>query len=183
MMNKILILALCCTLFLMGCSKNGSDVDETIDPSNSFLPMQIGNYWRVDEGNIISITDTLRIDGDLFYKFESLWGYDVVGTEYLRLDKDNNLIERSPLYPESVSLRAKFNAAVGTKFFTLNNQTVNDYEVTLKSIENDVITFEFDMVYHQNLKGHTHIVAYKKGLGFVDNWTEVKIGNVIYKFD
>ena len=192
MMNKIIIIGCCCLLLLSACSQEISEVDEgainwktdtNTYSSDSFLPMRIGNYWKYDDGNYISITDTLRIEGALFYKFESLTGYDAYGTQYQRLDEDNNLIERSPTNPDWVYLHAKFESEVGTKFYTLNDRTVNDYEVTLKSLFSDIIVFEFEMMYHPLLKGQKHIVSYKKGLGFTGNWKETKIDNIVYRYD
>ncbi len=173
MVDRILIVVCCCSLFLSGCSQDSSEMDEAIlyetgtytSGSDSYLPMAIGNYWRQDDGNYTSITDTLRIGDELFYKFESLIGHDAYLTQYLHLDENNDLIELWNTDPDQMYLHAKFGSKVGTKFHTLDDGTVNDYEVTLKSRDNNVIEFEFNMVYHPLLKGHTHSVTYKKGLG------------------
>lgn len=191
MIDRILITVCCCSLFLGGCSQDSSDMAEEnvkikigtdASSSDSYLPMAIGNYWRQDDGNYISITDTLRIGELLFYKFESLTGHDVYGTQYLYIDKSNNLFERWSTSSDQMYLHAKFGSKVGTKFYTLDDGTVNDYEVTLKSQNNDIIEFEFDMVYHPLLMGQKHNVTYKKGLGFT-GWKEIRIEDIVYISD
>ncbi len=191
MIDRILITVCCCSLFLGGCSQDSSDMAEEnvqiktgtdASSSDSYLPIAIGNYWRQDDGNYISITDTLRIGELLFYKFESLTGYDAYGTQYLHLDKNDDLIERWSTSSDQIYLHAKFGSKVGTKFHTRDDGTVNDYEVSLKSHDNDIIEFEFDMVYHPLLKGHKHSVTYKKGLGFT-GWKEIRIEDIVYRFD
>lgn len=169
----------------------GCDSDSEGDPkladniqyfSDSFLPMEIGNYWKINEDNYIEIVDTIRIKGDLFYKFYSLTGGDASGTKYLRIDNENNLIEKSPVLPSWEYIHAKFNAPVGDKFYTLSDSSVNDYEVTLSFKDDTSVKFTFKMVYHEILKGQEHIVAYKKGLGFDDRWKEVSISGTIYRY-
>lgn len=187
MMNKIITIGLFCSLFLIGCGDKNSELDEEIDTniyySDSFLPMNIGNYWKIDNSNYISITDTISIEGELFYKFWSLSGGDVMSTQYLRINENNELIESSPTDPGWKFLHAKFNSEVGSKFFTLNDKTVNDFEVTTVSNKNNIISFEFKLIYHSVLKGEKHTVSYKKGLGFVEKWKEVNINNAIYHFE
>ena len=150
--------------------------------SESFLPMEIGNYWKINKDNYIEITDTLRIDGDLFYKFYSLTGGDAVGRQYLRIDSENNLIEKSPMYPSWEYVHAKFNLTMGEKFYTLGDSSVNDYEVTVDFKDEAIMNFSFDAIYHPHLRGHAHIVSYEKGLGYVSHWKEVSISGTIYNF-
>ena len=92
------------------------------DSIKSFLPMQIGNYWKTDAQNYTEIQDTMRIDGKLYYKFYSLIGGDAVSTAYLRIDEDNQLKESWPEATGKEYIRAKFNSKVGDSFFTLNDQ-------------------------------------------------------------
>ncbi len=172
-------------LTLIGCNdefynENEERSDQYL--SDSFLPMSVGNYWKINEQNYTEIMDTVRIEGDLYYEFYSLTGGDASSTKYLRIDHDNNLIERIPANTEWRYVRAKFNAPAGHKFYTLNSETVNDYEVTVVSNNDDTVQFSFDMVYHPNFKGHPHMVSYKKGLGLIENWKEVKIDSTVYTY-
>ena len=188
MIHRILAIV-CCLIFLASCSQDSSEMSEDAlnvkadtYASDSYLPMAIGNYWRQDDGNYISITDTLRIGESLLYKFESLTGYDVIGTQYMYINENNDLVERWITGDDQTYLHAKFGSKVGTKFHTLDDGTVNDYEVTVKSRNNNIIEFEFDMVYHPILKGQKHSVTYKKGIGFT-GWKEVRIDDIVHRFD
>lgn len=151
------------------------------DPAKSFLPMQIGNYWKMDAQNYTEIQDTIRIDGKLYYKFYSLIGGDAVSTAYLRIDENNQLMESWPTATGKEYTRAKFNNKIGDSFFTLNDHTTNDYKVTLIEKSDKKITFSFDMIYHENMKGQPHQVTYIKGLGLEDNWKSIKIDGKIIK--
>lgn len=173
---SVLILSLC----FINCKKQ-EEMNVKTDPSDSFLPMQIGNYWKSDAANYTEIQDTSRINGKLYYKFYSLVGVDASSTSYLRIDKDNQLWESWPSAPNKEYLRAKFNGNINDTFFTLNDQSVNDCEVTLLEKTNNKITFSFDMIYHPNLKGHPFIFSYIKGQGFDGNWSSLKINGVILK--
>ena len=67
-------------------------------------------------------------------------------------------------------------------YLPLNDKTANDYEVKVIYNSNDTFKFEFNMISHPSLDGDKHIRAYKKGLGFVGNWKEIKINNNTYKY-
>ena len=175
-MKKAFFKLLLLSLFFVGCTKNIAN-----DPSTSFLPMQIGNYWKMDAQNYTEIQDTLSIDGKLYYKFYSLTGGDAVSTYYLRIDENNQLIESWPSEPAKEYIHAKFNGEVKDSFFTLNDQTDNDYKVTITNKTDKKITFSFDMIHHPNLKGHPHLISYIKGQGLDNNWTNIKINGKIIK--
>ena len=99
-------------------NKESSSDPSTDDPNQSFLPMQIGNYWIEDSDNHTTITDTLTINGKLFYKFHELRGGDMLRFRYMRIDEEQNLIEKHPDSPDREFLIAKFNANVEDTFFT-----------------------------------------------------------------
>ena len=83
--------------------------------SESFLPMAIGNYWRVTANNYTKIIDTIRIDGLLYYEFFSLIEGDIIQREFLRFDNENNLVAGDPRLSWS-QVRARFNSSVGDTF-------------------------------------------------------------------
>jgi hypothetical protein len=174
-MKNFVLKLLLLSLFFVGCIKN-----KTHDSSQSFLPMQIGNYWKKNAQNYTEIQDTLTINGKLYFKFYSLIGGDAASTSYLRIDENNQLIESWPLEPTKEYIHAKFDGKVKESFFTLNDKTTNDYKVTIINKTDEKITFSFDMIYHPNIKGHPHQISYIKGQGLADNWAHIKInGNII----
>ena len=151
------------------------------DSTSSFLPMQIGNYWKTDAQNYTEIQDTMRIDGQLYYKFYSLIGGDAVSTAYLRINENNQLKESWPETAGKEYTRAKFDSKVGDSFFTLNDRTTNDYKVTVTEKTDKKMTFSFDMIYQDNMKGHPHEVTYIKGQGLDDGSKSIKINGKIIK--
>ncbi|MNL06390.1 hypothetical protein D3C87_1270240 [compost metagenome] len=163
--------------FFVACKSDQT----TGDATNSFLPLQIGNYWKIDAQNYTEIQDTIRIDGKLYYKFYSLVGGDAVSTAYLRIDENGKLKESWPDATDKEYTRAQFNSNVGDSFYTLNDTTTNDYKVTVVEKTDEKITFSFDMVNHDNLKGKPHQVTYIKGIGLDDNWKSIKIDGKIIK--
>lgn len=186
---KITLFALIITGF--GCSENSeipvNNIEEVEVPitggeaGESFLPMHIGNYWKNNDDNYTEIIDSLRIQGDLYFKFHSLIGGDGILIQYLRIDNDQNLISTHPDYPDSKSIQAKFNASLGSRFWTRNDQTVNDFRVTVIEKEDTLRTFEFQMVYHPILRG-THRKTYIRGLGW-NNYNQIKIDGNIYTIE
>jgi hypothetical protein len=146
------------------------------------MPLQIGNYWRVNDENYTEIQDTVRIKGRLFYKIYSLIGGDAIAEDYYRIDENQNLISSSPRYPDYQYIKAKFGANVGDSFQTLGDKDVNDYKVTVVEKTPSSMTFSFDMIYHPNLKGHPHTVTYLKGLAWKGNWKEIRINGKVYKY-
>ncbi len=178
-MKKTIMQWLLLPLIFVACKtpqvRNGSN------PAQSFLPMQIGNSWKMDARNYTEIQDTVRIDGRLYYKFYSLTGGDAVSTAYLRIDENNRLMESWPEANGKEYTRAQFNSKLGESFFTLNDRTANDYKVTVTEKSDNKITFSFDMVYHEKMKGQPHQVSYIKGSGLDDQWKSIKIDGKIIK--
>ncbi len=176
-MKRTILHLLLLPLVLASCKT--SQVKHT--DKQSFLPMQIGNYWKMDAQNYTEIQDTMRIDGKLYYKFYSLIGGDAVSTTYLRIDENNQLLESWPESKSKEYVRAEFNSNTGDSFFTLSDQSANDYKVTVTEKSDDKITFSFDMIYHENLGGNPRTVTYLKGLGLQDDWKSIKIDGKIIK--
>lgn len=173
---QVAILAL---LFTSCMTQSKKSIDS--QASESFLPMQIGNYWKNNAHNYTEIEDTVRIDGETYYKFYSLVGGDAVATTYLRIDKDNQLWESYPSDPKTKYLKARFNGEVNDTFFTLNDKSENDNKVTITEKTDKKMTFSYDMIYHPNLKGQPNPVSYIKGQGFEGDWKALKINDVIIK--
>ncbi|WP_131537382.1 hypothetical protein [Pedobacter nototheniae] len=175
----IVAAAIAIVVLMSSSCKNKMATDK--NPSNSFFPMQIGNYWKMSPTSYTEIQDTTQIDGKLYYKFYSLVGGDATSTNYYRIDEQNRLVESYTDDPKKVYVKADFNAKPGDIFYTLNDKTENDYQVKVLSKTDSDMVFEFDMVYHPNLKGSKHTEKYIKGKGWADNWKEIKINGKVYK--
>lgn len=178
-MKKSFLSFLCLALLIVSCTMQNKNHNE--NASGSFMPMQIGNYWKVDAQNYTEIKDTLRIDGKLYYQFYSLVGGDAVSKVFLRINEKKELVESWPASEGKEYVRAQFGGNVNDTFFTLNDKTTNDYKVTIIEKSDRKMTFSFDMIYHDNLKGQPHQETYIKGQGFDGNWTTIKINGKIIK--
>ena len=178
-MKLFILPLLIISLVITSCEVQKVEIEKT-SSSESFLPMEIGNYWRNGDHTYTEIRDTVRFDGKLYYKFYSLIGGDAISEEYLRIDDHNQLWSGNPGNSGKEYLKAKFDAKVGDTFYTLNDKTWNDYLVKLVEKSETKRVFEFDMVYHPNLKGQKHNVTYIKGKGFEGPWQSVRISGVVY---
>lgn len=180
-MNKKMLFQLAILPLLFTACNLQKKKDLVTEASRSYLPMQIGNYWKNNEQNYTEIQDTLKINGETYYKFYSLIGGDAISITYMRIDKDNQLWESYPSQPHSKYLKARFNGKVNESFFTLNDKSVNDNKVTITEKTDKKMTFSYEMIYHPNLKGQPNAVSYIKGQGFDGDWNSLKINGVIIK--
>lgn len=180
-MKIIQQLSLLMVVIFASCQQQATNTKQVTTPPDSFMPMQIGNSWKMGEQNYTLIQDTLTLGNKLYYKFYSLVGGDASDTKYLRIDENNDLLEAYPDQPGKIYTHAKFNAKVNDEFYTLGDQTENDYKVKVTEKTADKMTFEFDMVHHPNLKGSTHKVTYIKGLGLSENWKSITINGKVIK--
>ncbi|MHB1177105.1 MAG: hypothetical protein ACYCZO_02110 [Daejeonella sp.] len=172
-MKVRLILAVLLIGFISSCDKIENPITNT--SSESFMPLQIGNYWRINDQNYTEIQDTVRINGDLYYKIFSLVGGDVGSEQYYRINANQDLIESSLRYPDYKFTKAKFNAKIGDSFQALGDQSYNDYKITVTEKTDTKMTFSYDMIYHPNLKGHPHTITFIKGFGWDGAWKIIRI--------
>jgi hypothetical protein len=149
--------------------------------------MSIGNYWKHDDENFTEITDTLRIQGDLYFKFESIIGGDGYSQHYLRITDNQNLIEVNPDVPDFKIIVAKFSIPLNDIFWSLNNQSTNDQKITLIKKEDNLRTYEcLNFSFPDVIKYYT---SYTRGLGWNHypgileiNYKQIKIDEVVYNF-
>lgn len=179
-MKNIPLLSFFILIIFSSCQPKVMTTKE-LTAAESFMPMQIGNSWKMGDHTYTEIQDTLRIDNKLYYKFYSLVGGDATDIKYLRMDENNELLESYPDQPKKVYTHAKFNAKVNDEFYTLGDKSQNDYKVKVTEKTDKKMTFEFDMVYHPNLKGNTHKVSYIKGSGLDEDWKSIKIDGKVIK--
>lgn len=167
-------------LILLSSCKDDNKPTPTV---NSFLPMQVGNYWGTAnrQGSYTEIQETVQINGKTYYKFFSLIGGDGLSTSYLRIDEKNRLVESYPNDPSRVYVRADFNAKVGDVFYTLNDQTVNDCKVVVASKNENEMSFNYDMIHHPHLKGQIRTETYIKGRGWNVNFEKIIINGKVVK--
>lgn len=167
--------------FLLISCQTQETKNAATNTSESFLPMQIGNSWKNDEQNFTEIKDTVKINGETYYQFNTLVGGDALATTFLRIDEKQQLWESWPDNPEKKYLHAKFGAGLNETFYTLGDKSTNDYLVTVTEKSPERMTFSFTMVNHPDLNGPSHTVTYTKGKGYEDNWKEVKINGKTVK--
>lgn len=173
-MKSIKLVTACFVIILLGGCQGGAE-NKIAAQEKSFLPMQMGNLWETNPQNFTQVQDTLRIGGNLYFKFHSLIGGDAVDTKYLRIDASGQLLEAYPDQPGKTYTHARFNGKLGEEFYTLSDRSENDYKVKITEKTAEKMTFEFEMVYHPNLKGDKHTVSYINGLGFEGKWNKVVI--------
>ncbi len=149
--------------------------------SDTFLPMQVGNLWYMNNQNYTEIKDSVLISGKLYYKFVSLIGGDALATSYLRIDENGKLISSDPKFPDTKVILGDFNAKLGDQFFTNGTGNDIDQQVTVTEKTENKISFSFDYIYHINLKGHPYVNSYIRGQGYPGNWTRLKINGVVLK--
>jgi len=174
---KTIFQLLLLSIFFMACNTK----QKQSEPEDSFLPMQIGNYWKIDSQNYTEIQDTVRLDGKLYYKFYALVGGDGVAITYLRIDEHNRLVESWPAANGKEYIRAQFNSKLGDSFFTLSDQSSNDYKVTVIEKTDKQMIFSLDRVHHDYLNEEPYKVTYVKGVGLQDRWKSIKINGKIIK--
>lgn len=173
-MKSIKLLTACLVIILFGSCQRHPET-KAAAKQQSFLPMQVGNLWQVNAQNFTQVQDTLSIGGNLYFRFHSLIGGDAVDTKFLRIDGSGELLEAYPDQPGKIYTHARFKGKLGEEFYTLGDRTENDYKVKIIEKTAHRMTFEFEMVYHPNLKGDKHRVSYVKGLGLEGKWSKVII--------
>lgn len=169
-MKRIHLFFLLVLIVAASCKKKNPA--EELPPADSFMPMQIGNIWKMADHTYTEIQGTEMIDHKLYYKFYSKVGNDVINVQYLRLDKNNQLLESYPNDPKAVYTHAKFNANLNDVFYTIGDKSVNDSKVKLVEKTATQRTFEFDPVYG---KGNPYRVSYVKGIGLDQDWKIIEI--------
>lgn len=146
-----------------------------INTQNEYLPLQIGNYWKIDDNNYRKIIDTVYIENKKYYKFSIITGGDVESIRYLRINKSNMLLEAFPNKPGYIYTEAQFNKQKGEIFFTSHDTCVNNKKVTVINKNNSIIRFRYDLLAPNN---GSYTVTYKKGIGWCDNYKQIKINNL-----
>ena len=179
-----------CTLCLLaaGCDDSGS-----VPPlsGSDYLPLEIGNYWKVDDDNYVEVTGTEQLNGQTFFVLRSrnktavepsLREYDL----YFRIDGQENLIQGFKISTHS-RIVANFALKKGQKADAPANPTVTDKDA-------DRITFRYDNLLVSSSPPNYMYATFLKGKGFeaknfmltrysalVDKFTEIKIGGNVYK--
>ncbi|HKG05051.1 MAG TPA: hypothetical protein VKB19_01265, partial [Pedobacter sp.] len=178
---------LCISLFFVACKKDKKPEEkETPDVKaekpKSFLPMQVGNYWKKDKYNKIEITDSVYIKGELYYRFDHLIDGDGLATSYSTIDDKNQLWESSPQRPDIKSLVARFDDKVNDSFFTLNDKTVYDFRVTVTKKSADSITLISQIIYHPIMSGRIMSTnTFIRGIGYGGEFIGIKINGKVIK--
>ncbi len=183
---KHILLPLALVLVFLSACKKSADTGLTPDgnpitTSDSFYPLQVGNYWTIDQYTHIQVTDTLRVNGDLYYKVYSLFGGDMINIQYLRIDASQNLLQVDPAHPSKIMVLAKFNANVNDTFKTLGDNSAFDFSVKLTAKSATKITFQTSYPAPNNTVNPVDL-SYYKGIGpfNLKLFTSMKINGVVY---
>ncbi len=83
-----LVLTICLLFSMISCQKSGLSPKE----SEAYFPLQVGNYWKVNDTDYLEITGTKVIGGAKYFEITSHTPGGT-GTIHLRLDDDLNLIQ------------------------------------------------------------------------------------------
>lgn len=188
-MNRYLLFFTCIIFLLAACKKEestGYNSDgKPITGSDSWYPMQVGNYWRISDNDYTEIQDTLRINNKLYYKFYSLIGGDGQSVNYLRIDENQNLIEAYTRYPNQEDTRAKFAGQLGEVFSpsSSNQNTGNNFFVKISYKSESKMIFLLDIDHNNFLYGGIP-TTYYKGIGpdYDGLYTTIKIGGKVYNY-
>jgi hypothetical protein len=173
LINLILLIGI-----LHPCCKN-----ETLRENyTAYLPLKVGNYWKINEKNYINVIGKKKIEGKEFYIVFARIGGDVRNTTYYRIDENLDLIQAEfrKLTPTVVFLtKAKFNAQKGDVFYTSSMGDPANRLVEVIEKTEDRIKFKYSLLNGDSL---IYYEEYKKGIGFVNNYKDIYINGSSYKF-
>ncbi|MDO1451600.1 hypothetical protein Q0590_35335 [Rhodocytophaga aerolata] len=165
-------------LLYSSCNK-----DATPNSHTPYFPLQIGNYWQSNEKNYIKVIGKKKIAGNEFYVLAARIGGDSRDTMYYRIDDKLNLIQAHfrKQTPTVIFLtKAKFNAQIGDMFYTTSMDDPANELVEVVEKSEDKIKFK----YSRSNSEHTtsYFVEYKRGLGVVDNFKQIRVNGSLYTF-
>jgi hypothetical protein len=144
----------------------------------SFMPLEVGNYWKNDDLNYTEVLSKKEIAGKIYYEVFTLIGGDGTATRYLRVDEEKNLIHIEPDAPDFVYTEAKFAAKINETFYTIGDQSVNDSFVKVVDKTENLIVFKFTN------ERSTYAITYMKGIGVFSEvypYSEIKINGKVLK--
>ncbi|MNE25665.1 hypothetical protein D3C80_1190000 [compost metagenome] len=145
--------------------------------------MHIGDYKKFSEHTFYNIKEKVTIGGKEYFHFDGLVGGDVTWSEFYRLDDQNNLYQAfdSPLALVSEIHIASFNKKKGDVFYsTTSPNSPNNLKILVLEKTDDIMVFQYDYPEYSSIADHT--ITFRKGLGFEEPYSEVKINNVVYKY-
>ncbi|MDJ1483295.1 hypothetical protein QNI16_22545 [Cytophagaceae bacterium YF14B1] len=181
-MKRILLFSIL-SIIVLSCKNTEPDPIASAD----FFPLQVGNYWKVDDNDYLEITNTKVIDGHTYYQIYTKSPLGGEGNLYIRIDKNLNLIqayENAPGYSKTI---ANFRMKKGKKVADTPE------EPTVIERDNNKITFRylcvicgrpnamFDISFH---KGKGILSRNSLFRGYFENnppFTEIRINGQVYK--
>jgi hypothetical protein len=160
--------------------------------NKNYLPLAIGNYWRVDADNYMEVIGKTNLNGNEYFVLSSyikevpnpVFSKD---TFYLRIDEQNNLIQGSKLNPKYTEVIANFDMVNGAEV----QGSVGTIRV-IERIENriqfrhDCLVCSFFPTYYFStylkdigFAGRSFI--FSRSFGLVKPFKEARINGVIYQ--
>jgi len=110
---------------------------EDLDFLNSFSyqPLMLGNSWRFEHGYSESIIDTLRIDGNLYYRFDSFGGGKLYNDVWMRMTDTHELVVRTDTTDQ---VWLDFAADVGKSWTVRDSEGLAEWTVRVQSTTDTV---------------------------------------------
>jgi hypothetical protein len=182
-MKKLLGICMIVSLFLSACKENKISLDGL---DNHYLPLEVGNYWKLDKIDTRTVTETKVFDQKTYYVITT--AYD---TSYVRNEGDK-IVE---YYKGQTSIRFDLTAKVNDTWQYRNytvKLTSKTETITIggQAIKN-CYRFYFDV---PALADEEHAIWLAPGIGFIQyeclgfcvggksKLKEVKIDGKVYNF-
>ena len=153
---RLFIVLMSVSIYLLSCDKE----DEKVTVTNDYLPLEVGNYWQLDNMDKIEIVGTKLIDNRTYYLLQFL-----NDTMYYRIENDKVFVIEQK---ENPSIKFDLSAEV--------NETWNYFSCTVKLIsKTDTININNQKIlncYHfyfdvPDMIDEEHSTWLAPGIGFI----------------
>ncbi len=190
-----LILATTYAIFFLAvsCRDNSGTAPLSCTNTSEFLPLQTGNYWKVDDKNYVEVARIKRFNGIAYAQCLRYLGYfNTPDTSYYRVDKSGVLIRYFP-YLNVEERITKFCTYQGERFTLREDISVDVSSITTVKAGTDTLIFEYNVPgvctgpgpgpCPNSVYRHTYVRnigwADAEILGLRGKFTEIKIGSRI----
>ncbi len=172
-------------LIFFGCKP---EMDCCVMPPANYLPLQVGNYWKVDNDDYIEITGKAQLaDGEYFVLSSFIKNVPdpAFATQllYMRIDEKQNLVQgfKGNNFTRIV---ANFALKEGEKLAVYDNLTVLEKNNTRMKFRHDCLVCSFYPSYYEstflNGRGFADRSFFLAGnFGLIKPFKEVRINGVV----
>lgn len=190
-----LILATTYAIFFLAvsCRDNSGTAPLFCINTSEFLPLQTGNYWKVDDKNYLEVIGNKRFNGTEYAQCLRYLDYlNAPDTSYYRVDKSGVLIG----YFQSVNKEegmTKFCTYQGERFNLREDLSVDVFSITTVKATTDTLVFEYNVpracIGLGPCPNSVYRNTYVRNIGWTDagavglrgKLTEIRIGSRIYR--